>query len=249
MGVMRRSLIGGLVQTVRANINRGEPRVRVFEIGRCFEGEAADLAVQPERIAAIAFGTGLPEQWARKAAAVDFFDARGDVEVLAGTRPVAFEAATHPACHPGRCATVRIDGRVAGFVGELHPRLQQKYEIPGPAVLFELLTEPLFGGASPRFRGISRMPVVRRDLACLFPEDTPVGAVLEAVRARLPAVVREFEVFDLYRGKGIEAGQKSLAFRIVMQDTDRTLTDSEVEEIVTSIRQQLHEEFKGQPRT
>ena len=249
MGVMRRSLIGGLVQTVRANINRGEPRVRVFEIGRCFEGEAADLAVQPERIAAIAFGTGLPEQWARKAAAVDFFDARGDVEVLAGTRPVAFEAATHPACHPGRCATVRIDGRVAGFVGELHPRLQQKYEIPGPAVLFELLTEPLFGGAYPRFRGISRMPVVRRDLACLFPEDTPVGAVLEAVRARLPAVVREFEVFDLYRGKGIEAGQKSLAFRIVMQDTDRTLTDSEVEEIVTSIRQQLHEEFKGQPRT
>jgi phenylalanyl-tRNA synthetase beta chain len=249
MGVMRRSLIGGLVQTVRANINRGEPRVRVFEIGRCFEGEAADLAVQPERIAAIAFGTDLPEQWARKAVAVDFFDARGDVEVLAGTRPVAFEASTHPACHPGRCAAVKIDGRVAGFVGELHPRLQQKYEIPGPAVLFELLTGALFGGHFPRFQGISRMPAVRRDLACLFPDDTPVGAVLEAVRARLPAVVREFEVFDLYRGKGIEAGQKSLAFRIVMQDTDRTLTDSEVEEIVASIRQQLHQEFKGQPRT
>ena len=122
-------------------------------------------------------------------------------------------------------------------------------ELPGPAVVFELLTQPLLDGHPPRFAGISRMPVVRRDLAALFPESTPVGAVLEAVRARLPAWAREFEVFDQYRGKGVEAGQKSLAFRIVMQDTDRTLTDSEVEELVASIRDQLHQEFKAQPRT
>jgi phenylalanyl-tRNA synthetase beta chain len=93
------------------------------------------------------------------------------------------------------------------------------------------------------------MPAVRRDMAFLFPESTPVGAVLSAVRGRLPAWAREFEVFDLYRGKGVEPGRKSLAFRIVMQDTDRTLTDSEVEDLVASIRDQLLQEFKAQPRT
>jgi phenylalanyl-tRNA synthetase beta chain len=134
-------------------------------------------------------------------------------------------------------------------VGELHPRWQQKYELPGPAVLFELRTDALLAGPSPRFAGLSRMPVVRRDMAFLFPETTPVGAVLAAVRGRLPVWAREFEVFDQYRGKGVEAGRKSLAFRIVMQDTDRTLTDSEVEDLVASIRNQLLQEFKAQPRT
>jgi phenylalanyl-tRNA synthetase beta chain len=115
--------------------------------------------------------------------------------------------------------------------------------------VFELRTDVLLDGVAPRFAGVSRMPVVRRDLAALFPENTPVGAVLEAVRRRLPAWAREFDVFDQYRGKGVEAGRKSLAFRIVMQDTDRTLTDSEVEGLVASIRDQLLQEFKAQPRT
>ena len=249
MSVMRTSLLGGLVQTLRSNLNRGEPRVRVFEIGRCFEGEAADVAVQPERVAGIAFGSARPEQWSEAATPIDFFDAKGDVARLAGLTGLTFEAGAHPACHPGRCAVVRAEGAVVGIVGELHPRWQQKYELPGPAVLFELLTAPLLSGRAPRFQGLSRMPVVRRDLAAIFPEATRVGAVLEAVRRRLPPWAREFEVFDQYRGKGVEAGGKSLAFRIVMQDTDRTLTDSEVEDLVASIRQQLHEEFKAQART
>jgi phenylalanyl-tRNA synthetase beta chain len=248
MGVMRSSLLGGLVHTLRANLNRGEPWVRIFEIGRCFEGDSADVAVQPERIAGLAFGSVRPEQWSEKPAAADFFDAKGDVETLGGAG-LAFEAGTHAACHPGRCAIVRHGGRVIGVVGELHPRWQQKYDLPGPAVVFELLTGPLLDGEAPRFRGISRMPAVRRDLACTFPEEVAVGAVLDAVRTGLPPWVREFEVFDQYRGKGVDAGRKSLAFRIVMQDTDRTLTDSEVEGVVASIREQLTKEFKAQPRT
>ena len=104
-------------------------------------------------------------------------------------------------------------------------------------------------GPAPRFRGLSRMPAVRRDYAFTVAENTPVGALLAALRARAPAVVREFEVFDQYRGKGVEAGKKSLALRIVMQDTDRTLTDSEVEGIVASIREQLNEQFQAKPRT
>ena len=247
--VMRSNLIAGLVQTLRGNLNRGEDRVRVFEIGRCFLGTEPDPAVQPERIAGLAYGTRFPEQWGEKSSRVDFYDAKGALEALAGSRALAFAPATHPACHPGRCATVSLGGNAIGIVGELHPRLQQSYELPTPPVVFEVLTQPLLDGDFPRFGGISRMPVVRRDYSFEVAEDTPVGAMLAALRGRVPSFVREVEVFDLYRGKGVEAGKKSLALRIVMQDTDRTLTDSEVESVMASIRDQLNEQFQAKPRT
>ncbi|MGZ5112895.1 MAG: phenylalanine--tRNA ligase subunit beta [Usitatibacter sp.] len=249
MSVMRSSLLGGLVQALRANLNRDEQRVRLFEIGRCFEGDEPDLAVQPERIAGLAFGTRRPEQWAEIAAGVDFYDAKGDVEALAGSQGLEFVAGSHAACHPGRCAIVRWHGGAVGVVGELHPRLQQKYELDSAPVVFELLTQPLLEGAPLRFQGLSRMPVVRRDIALIVAEEVPAGALLAAVRQRVPAFVRAVEVFDQYRGKGVEAGKKSLALRIVMQDTDRTLTDSEVEGVVASIREQLNEQFQAKPRT
>ncbi|MGE5095759.1 MAG: phenylalanine--tRNA ligase subunit beta [Betaproteobacteria bacterium] len=249
MSVMRTTLLGGLVQTLRANLNRGEERVRIFEVGRCFEAASPSLAVQPERVAGLALGSRWPEQWAQKGAPVDFYDAKGDVESLAGRRPLEFLAATHPACHPGRCAEVRLLGEVIGVVGELHPKLQQKYELPSAPVLFELATAPLLAGQAPRFSGISRMPVVRRDFAFTVDEKVPASRLLGAVRGRVPGFVREVEVFDEYRGKGVEAGRKSLALRIVMQDTDRTLTDSEVEAVVASVRETLSEQFQAKPRT
>jgi phenylalanyl-tRNA synthetase beta chain len=249
MSVMRSTLVGGLVQSLRSNLNRGEERVRVFEIGRCFEGDRADPAVQPERVAGLAFGLRWPEQWAQKGERVDFFDAKGDLQALAGARRLDFAPATHPACHPGRCAAVSHAGRAIGVVGELHPRLQQAYELATAPVVFEVLTEPLLAGDFPRFQGVSRMPVVRRDLALIVAEEVPAGAMLEALQGGLPGFVREVEVFDQYRGKGVEPGQKSLALRIVMQDTDRTLTDSDVEGVVASIRQKLNEKFKAKLRT
>jgi phenylalanyl-tRNA synthetase beta chain len=226
--------------------------VRVFEVGRCFEGSAADGAVQPERIAALAFGPRYPEQWAQggeKGPALDFFDVKGDLERIAGRISLEFRAGVHPACHPGRCALVSHAGRPVGLVGELHPRLVQRHELDTAPVFFEVLTAPLLEGDFPRFGGLSRMPVVRRNIAFTVADSLSVGALLAAVRGRVPAFVREVEVFDQYRGKGVEPGKKSLALRIVMQDTDRTLTDSEVEEVVASIREQLDQQFKARPRT
>jgi phenylalanyl-tRNA synthetase beta chain len=136
-----------------------------------------------------------------------------------------------------------------GVVGELHPRLQQKYELALPPVVFEIDTDVLLAGSAPRFAGVSRMPTVRRDVAVVVAEGLPAGALLEAIRGAVPACVREVEVFDQYRGAGIENGRKSLAFRIVMQDTARTLTDAEVEEIVGSVRRLLTEKFQASPRT
>ena len=252
MSVMRTSLLGGLVQTLRANLNRGEERVRVFEMGRCFEGAAAEAAVQPERIAALAYGKRFPEQWAQggqNGEPVDFFDAKGDLERLAGGLDLSFAAGQHPACHPGRCALVAAAGKPIGVVGELHPRLLQAYQLPSAPVFFEVLAGPLTEGRFPRFAGVSRMPMVRRDIAFSVAQAVPVGDLLAAVRGGLPGFVREVEVFDEYRGKGVEPGKKSLALRIVMQDTDRTLTDSEVEGVVASIREQLDQQFQAKPRT
>lgn len=249
MDVMRSTLVGGLVAAVRSNLNRDEERVRLFEVGRCFLGEGAEPREQPERLAAIAYGSRLPEQWAQKSAAADFYDAKGDLEVIASPVRLEFRPGQHPACHPGRCARVWAGDREVGVVGELHPRLQLKYEMPVAPVLFEIDCDVLLAGRAPRFSGISRMPVVRRDLAVVVSETVQAGAILEAIRASVPACVREVEVFDQYRGKGVETGGKSLAFRIVMQDTARTLTDAEVEEIVGSIRQLLVEKFEALPRT
>jgi phenylalanyl-tRNA synthetase beta chain len=250
--VMRTTLLGGLVKTLRDNLNRGEERVRVFEVGRCFEAAAADPAVQPERIAALGYGARFPEQWGeggQQGPRIDLFDAKGDLERVAGRVELEFVAATHPACHPGRCAAVSHAGRPIGIVGELHPRLQQRYELAHAPVFFEVLASALTQGDFPRFQGLSRMPVVRRDIAFWVADSVAVGELLAAVRGRVPALVREVEVFDLYRGKGVEPGKKSLALRIVMQDTDRTLTDSEVEGVVASIREQLDQQFQAKPRT
>lgn len=249
MDVMRTTLVGGLVHAVLGNLNRDETRSRLFEIGRCFLAEGPTEAEQPERLAAITFGSRLPEQWGESARAADFYDAKGDLEALSGTAGLEFVPATHPACHPGRCARVRSGGRDVGVVGELHPRLQQKYELPVAPVFFEIETSVLLQGHAPRFAGVSRMPTVRRDLAVLVDDRLLVGDIVASVKAILPRAARQFYVFDQYRGKGVEEGKKSLAFRVVMQDTDRTLTDADVEEIVGSIRRLLTEQYKAQPRT
>jgi phenylalanyl-tRNA synthetase beta chain len=223
--------------------------VRLFEIGRCFLGEGPEPHEQPERLAGITYGARLPEQWADKSPAADFYDAKGDLEAIAGAATLEWRHGTHPSFHPGRCAQAWLGDRVVGVVGELHPRLQQKYELPLAPVLFEIDTGALLAGQSPRFTGVSRMPMVRRDLAVVVPETLAAGEILAAIRGSVPACVREVEVFDQYRGKGVEFGRKSLAFRIVMQDTARTLTDAEVEEIVGSVRRLLVEKFQAFPRT
>ena len=250
MDVMRSTLVGGLVAAVKSNLNRDEERVRLFEVGRCFLGAGPEPHEQPERLGCITYGPRMPEQWAEKAQAADFYDAKGDLEAIAGAGLLEFRpGGRHPSCHPGRCASVWAGDRQVGVVGELHPRLQLKYELAVAPVLFEIDCDVLLAGRAPRYSGVSRMPTVRRDLAVVVAESLSAGAILAAVRAAVPACVREVEVFDQYRGKGVEDGRKSLAFRIVIQDTARTLTDAEVEEIVGSIRQLLIQKFQASPRT
>ncbi|MCC6611000.1 MAG: phenylalanine--tRNA ligase subunit beta [Burkholderiales bacterium] len=260
MSVMRSSLIGGLVGVLRHNFARQVDRVRVFETGRAFlrtdappdEAHAATAVKgydQPHRIAGLAYGTAYGEQWGEKARRVDFFDVKGDVEALIAPHRAGFVPAPHPALHPGRSARVELNGQPLGWIGELHPKWLQKYELPAPAVVFELDLDPLLAVSLPRYAEVSRFPAVVRDLAMVVAEEVAAQAMLGALAAGKPAVVTDVKLFDLYRGSGVEKGRKSLAFRVVMQDTARTLTDAEVEAAMAHLTGILVSRFGGKLRS
>jgi len=239
MGVMRSTLIGGLVGVLVANRKRQTERVRVFEVGRCFRRDASAGPVagfdQPLRLAGLAAGSSLPEQWGTAVRRTDFYDVKADVEALFAPRRLEFIKAAHPALHPGRCATVSLEGRSVGVIGELHPRWAQKYELGTAPVIFELELTALLAAPFAHYAEVSRFPAVIRDLALVVPQSQPLAQLLAGLRAAAPAIVRDVALFDVYQGKGLGESEKSLAFRVVMQDTQRTLEDAEVEAVIANL--------------
>ncbi len=256
MSVMRSQLAGGLLANVRHNINRKLARVRVFEVGRVFrkspgakEGPLGVQGVdQPTRVGGAAYGPALDEQWGAPTRSVDFYDVKGDLEALFAPIECRFEPCTHPALHPGRAARILVGGRDAGWIGELHPAWQQQYEIPAPVLLFEIEASALQEVSLPVYEAVSKFPAVRRDLAVVVDESVPSGAMLDALRTGLPPSVESVDAFDLYRGKGVENGKKSLAFRVLLQDTQKTLTDAEVDETMALALSILKQRFGGNLR-
>ena len=243
MGVMRSSLIGSLAGTLAFNLKRRSNRVRVFEIGRCFlrdgQGEPVAGFRQPLRLAGLCAGPADPEQWGGKTRNADFFDAKCDVEALFAPQALRFERLEHPALHPGRAASLLLEGEAVGFIGELHPQWVQKYELASlgnaAPVVFEVELDALTRLPLPRYREVSRLPTVVRDLALVIAVNQPWQPLLDALRAAAPAIVRGIDLFDLYHGKGIAPEQKSLALRIVMQDTEKTLADSDADAVIEQL--------------
>ena len=231
MSVMRSSLLGGLLAALRTNLARKQTRVRLFEVGGCFAVSAGSY-LQRERVAGLAYGAVVAEQWGIPARNVDFYDVKSDTEALFVPRKISFEAVVHPASHPGRSARILLDGRAVGWVGELHPQWQQQYDLPQSAVWFEVELDALMQVDLPKAVDISRFPLVRRDIAVLVDENVTANSLLAKMQAENAANVVELALFDLYRGKGVQEGKKSLAFRVLLQDTQKTLTDIEIEQSV-----------------
>ena len=256
LSVMRTTLIPGLVANVRYNVNRRANRVRVFEIGRVFlrRPDAAEAALevegirQPVRVAAAAFGLDAQEQWGIAPRIADFFDIKGDLEALVHPQQARFEAAMHPALHPGRSARVWVGDVAIGWIGELHPKWQQKYELPGPVALFEVDAATLQSVPIPAYEQVPKFPEVSRDLAMIFDDEVVMQPILDDLAAHKPPQVARVTLFDLYRGPGVENGKKSLAFRVLLQDTQKTLTDPEVESALAQVVQRLERQFGGKLR-
>jgi len=244
LDVMRTTLLGGLIDVLSTNLARRHERVRVFESGRCFL-RAGHGYEQPLRIAGVAYGDALPEQWGVAARPIDIYDVKADVAALVAPRLVTTEAAPHPALHPCRSARVSVDGTAVGWLGELHPRLARHFELPRAPVVFELELAPLLACAVPKAEPVSKLPVVRRDMAVVVDEKLAAQDVLAALIAARAPHVDAVRLFDVYRGPGIESGKKSLAILVLMQDTQRTLTDAEIDETVAQMLRLIADRFGG----
>ncbi|MES2318645.1 MAG: phenylalanine--tRNA ligase subunit beta [Pseudomonadota bacterium] len=261
MNVMRSSLVGSLVANVRYNLNRKAGRVRMFEVGAIFKRNPAavdgPLSVagfdQPKRVGAIAYGPAQDEQWAVPTRAVDYFDLKADVEAMFAPRTLRFVKTAHPGLHPGRSAAIELDGVAIGFIGELHPRWLQKYDLPQAPVVFEVDAVALQQRVVPHYNEISKFPGATRDLALVVKQDVAAQALLDAFNDELqlnPAgkIVQAIVLFDEYRGKGLEADEKSLAFRFGLQDTQTTLQDDQVDAVMAALISAAGKKLGAKPR-
>jgi len=252
MSVMRSSLLGNLLQVVKFNTDRKATRVRVFEVGRVFRKDASvkssDETVegfdQPMRVAGMAYGPAQPLQWGAKEQAVDFYDAKADVQALLAPAVLSFEAAVHPSMHPGRCARVRLGERVIGHVGELHPRWRQAWDLPQAPVMFELELDAVLHRAVPSFQNVSRFQAVERDIAVIVNESVTHAALMQAIHAApTQGLLRDALLFDVYRPKqaaaGLSDGEKSLAVRLTLNSDEATLTDGQIDAAMQAVLAQL----------
>ena len=252
MAVMRSNLFGGLVSNLVTNLKRKQSRVRLFEVGRSFHRDAAAQPVngfhQPWKLAGLAFGGALPEGWAGGSRKVDFYDVKGDVEALLAPAQLRFDKLVHPALHPGRSARVLLDGQDVGCIGELHPEWVQKYDLPNAPVLFELDFAAVKLAKVPAYAEVSKFPPVIRDLAIVVDQSVALQTLLDGLKGQISGLIQDIQLFDVYVGKGVPENKKSLAFRIVMQDTQRTLQDSEVDAAMQQLVSCFEQAFGAQLR-
>ncbi len=239
MGVMRTTMWPGLVHAAARNSKRQQPRVRLFEIGRVFfecpDRQGETRLEQPTMIGGIAVGSTLPLQWSASALDADFHDIKNDIEAIIGLsgKRVEFEQAEILGLHPARCAVIMHRGQSIGRVGALHPDLADEFRIKG-ALLFELRLDAILDKAVPQFEGFSRFPAVRRDLSLLVPETVQCAAlnarILEIGGSLADSeILEDVEVFDVYQGKGLDPGRKSVSLRLTFRSMTRTLDDAEVD--------------------
>lgn len=239
LSVMRGTLLAGLLQATRYNLARQRRRIRLFETGRVF-GDNEEREV----FAALIAGEYAAEQWNNDARAVDFFDIKSTLEgLLALAEPTAeiiFEPTSMVALHPGQAARVLRDGRDIGYIGAVHPRLAAELDIDVPCFVFEVDILSAFASNTTVSEPISRFPSVRRDIAVLVDESVPAAALAATARAAAGSLLSDLIVFDVYQGKGIEPGLKSVALGLILLDSSRTLTDEDSDGVVASIVAQLH---------
>ena len=245
MSVMRTQMIGGLVDILKYNLNRKVASAKLFEVGRIFVRDESVVTTewsvkgvrQPVRVAGLLYGDAAGEQWGEKARLVDFFDGKGDVERLIAPKTAQFVAKAFPALHPGRSAAVMMDGVEVGFVGELHPKLQQAYGLPHAPIVFELDMAALLTIDVPWHTAVSKFQPIQRDISVVVPAGVSYEALQKAVAdaaqndPRLATFV-SLNLFDLYRPEGVT--EASLAFRMTRQPMSDDFTGEDADNALSA---------------
>jgi phenylalanyl-tRNA synthetase beta chain len=251
MSVMRASLWPGMLQAVAANASRQQDRVRLFEIGKSFHG-SLEQHEEVLRIAGAVSGPALPEQWASSTQASDFFDIKGDIAALLALAGNAgkcrYVPAEHPALQPGQAAEIVRDGRVIGVFGKLHPMHAKPFELRRDVFLFELDADAALASGPPTAGPVSRYPSIRRDIAIVVDENVSADELVAVVEASAPEIISSVRIFDIYQGPGIEAGLKSVALGLILQETSRTLTDADADSAMQAAVSNLQDKFAAELR-
>lgn len=264
LSVMRSSLMGSLLSILKFNLDRRASRVRLFEVGRVFEHDdkvkTTDRTVkgihQPMRVAGLAYGDVAGRNWSSTERKADFYDVKGDVEALLAPLVPTFVAAEHPALHPGRSAKVMLRGKAIGFIGELHPRWRQKWDLPQAPVLFELDWDAVLLRAIPKAKDISKFQAVERDLAIVVAESVTFDAIQSAISAsKANKLISSVNLFDIYRpapgqaAAGVADGEKSMALRLSFIGNDAALSDTDIEtavkQVITALGDRVAARLRG----
>ncbi len=244
MTVMRTTLWSSLLKTLCYNRARQQSRIRIFEVGMRFYRHEGRIK-QERMIAGIACGSVEPANWSGESRKVDFFDLKGDVEAFLGLTQAIdeyiFIAGKHSALHPGQTARIMRNGNDLGYLGMLHPSIQKKLGITGNICMFELNISKLQDGQLPEFKAIGKFPSIKRDLALVVEEKITAQALVDNVLQVGGLLLKQLEIFDIYRGNGVAEGKKSLAIGLTLQDDAETLTDDKVEIIIEKILISLKE--------
>ncbi|MES2955935.1 MAG: phenylalanine--tRNA ligase subunit beta [Pseudomonadota bacterium] len=261
MSVMRSSLLGSLLQVLKFNLDRKAARVNVFELGRVFLRDPASLNTdttvagfdQPMRVAGLAYGPREGLQWGLSDKGVDFFDVKGDVQALLSPLQATFAPASHPAMHPGRCASVVVNGQAIGFIGELHPQWRQGYELAQAPILFELDLNALLQRPVPEFQPVSKLQPVERDIAVIVAENVTHAALMAGIHgADTLGLLKSAILFDVYKPQqgnaAMQLGEKSLAVRLVLGSDDATLTDEQIEAVTQAVLASLQARLQARLR-
>ena len=253
--VLRPTLLFGLLEALAANVRRQSPDVRLFEIGRVFEGQGAGVLPREDtRAAVVLTGLRAARAWYTPRAKADVFDAKGLVEGLVealGRGEVSATPTAAPYLEDGRAATVVVQGVPAGIVGELHPDVQKAFDLPAPVFVAEVSLDAIEAvpGRVIQYRPLARHPGVQRDLAVVVSVDVPAADVGRAIEAIRPPWLKRVALFDVYEGAQVGPGRRSLAYALLYQADDRTLTDAEVNrahaEVVERLRTELGAEVRG----
>jgi phenylalanyl-tRNA synthetase beta chain len=243
MGAMRTSLWPGLLAAAKYNLNRQQTRLQFFETGLKYLRQHAEIK-EEEYLAGVVTGLALPEQWSVERRDYDFFDAKADVEALLalGGEAAAYEfvADNHPALHPGQCAKIMCNGTEIGWLGALHPHLERDLDVPQRVYLFELAIEAISAKSLPAFREISKYPSIRRDLAIVVDQHVTAQEIRRCVEAEVEEILANLQLFDVYSGKGVDSGRKSVALGLTLQASSRTLIEADVDALIERLINKLN---------
>ena len=244
MSTMRSSLWAGLLQTVESNQRRGHANARFFEIGLCFGGVHADE--QANKLAGIVAGNRFEAQWSGDAQALDFFDAKADLEsVLAFTNAqFDFEAAEHPALQKGQSAKIMLNGLSVGWIGALAPSVQKELSLP-KCYMYEVDLDCALKGKVSKYKAFSQYQQAQRDIALVLDEATPVADLVCSIQDLKQTHFIDVALFDIYTGENIDSGKKSVALNLTYQSMEATLSDEEVNTKVEEVLALMQDKFSA----